>query len=222
MEFLPERLLRRFQGSLGAAGCVGGENGRPGEAEQVVLLEGLRDGCVHVAKLGAVALVEYEDDVAGVDFMPLIGSYKVGELLNGRDDDFRVRILQLLLQNRGGSVGVGRTFFKPVVFTHGLVVKVFAVNNEEDLVDALHFGSQLRGFERGKRLPRSGGVPNVAAGFGGAQRLVVSGDGGFQKNALSRNDLVGPHREQHAVRGQHTVPGEDVQQGVLGEERLGE
>ena len=48
------------------------EDRRAGEAEQVVALERLRDRDVHVAELGAVALVEDDDDVAVVDRVALV------------------------------------------------------------------------------------------------------------------------------------------------------
>ena len=49
-----------------------GEDRRAGEAEQVVALERLRDGRVHVAELAAVALVEDDHDVPVVDRRALV------------------------------------------------------------------------------------------------------------------------------------------------------
>ena len=59
---------------------------------------------------------------------------------------------------------VGRTLLESVVLAHGLVVEVFAVDDEQHLVDVGELGCELRGLEARERLARAGGVPDVAAG----------------------------------------------------------
>ena len=45
------------------------------------------------------------------------------------------RVFELPLEYRGRGVRVGRTLLEPVVLPHGLVVEVFAVDDEQHLVD---------------------------------------------------------------------------------------
>jgi hypothetical protein len=87
VQLVAEGLLGRAQLRVAAGAGVGGEDRRPGEAEQVVAAERLGDRRVHVAELGAVALVEDDDDVAVVDRVALVGGDEGRELLDGRDDD---------------------------------------------------------------------------------------------------------------------------------------
>jgi hypothetical protein len=42
------------------------------------------------------------------------------------------------------------------------------------------------------------------------------------QDLLGRGDLVRPHDQEHPVRGQHAVAGQDIEQRVLGEEGLRE
>ena len=143
MESFAESLLGGFEVGLGAAGGVVSEDGCPGESEEVVLLECLSNGSVHVAKLGAVAFVEDDDHVLAVDIVVFVACDEVRQLLNCGDDDGRIVVFQLLLQHGGRGVGVGSTLLEAVVLTHGLVVEVLAVDDKEDLIYMREFASQL-------------------------------------------------------------------------------
>ena len=101
----------------------------------MIFLEALDNGCMHVPELAAVALVKDDDHMLLVDIMAGILLDEGGELLDGRDDDMGVRILQLALQNHGTGVAVGSAFLKTVVFLHGLVVQILTVYHKEDLID---------------------------------------------------------------------------------------
>ena len=147
VESFAESLLGGFEVGLGAAGGVVGEDGRSGETEEVVFLERLRDGSVHVTELGAVAFVEDDDHVLAVDIVVFVACDEVRQLLNCGDDDGRIVVFQLLLQHGGRGVGVGSTLLEAVVLTHGLVVEVLAVDDKKDLIDMRKFASQLCGFE---------------------------------------------------------------------------
>ena len=59
-----ERLGGRAELCVATCAGIDREDRRAGEAKQVVVLERLDDSAVHVAELGAVALVEDDDDVA--------------------------------------------------------------------------------------------------------------------------------------------------------------
>ena len=65
-------------------------------------------------------------------------------------------------------------------------------------------------------------MPDVAAGLGGAEHFVVGGYVDALENAFGGGDLVGPHDQEGAVFAEHTVCGEDVENGVFGEECAGE
>ena len=66
--------------------------------------------------------------------MLLILLYELIKLLDGGDDNSGIWVFKLLLQNRGGDIGVGGAFFKAVVLFHGLVIKIFSIYDEENFV----------------------------------------------------------------------------------------
>ena len=117
-----------------AAGVLG-EDRRAGEAEQVVALECLGDRGVHVAELGAVALVEDQHDVPVVDRVALVLLDEPGELLDRGDDDPRGRCPPAASSARASTCSSCGALLEAVVLAHGLVVEVLAVDDEQDLVD---------------------------------------------------------------------------------------
>ena len=169
-----------------------------------------------------MALVEDDHQVAAVDLVAPVAVDERAQLLNSRHDDPSVRVLQLPLQNPRRVVRVRGALLEAVVLQHGLVVEVFAVHHEQHLLDAWQLGCQLRSLEAGERLARAGCVPHVPAGRDGAELAVVGGGLDAPENQLRRRDLIGAHHQQQAVGSKHAIPREDVQQGVLREERLGE
>jgi hypothetical protein len=205
----------------GGAGVLG-KDGRAGEAEQVIALEHPGDFGVHVAELAAVAFVEDHHHMRVIHRVLLVLGHEAGKLLDGGDDDARVRVFQLPLQHRRGRVRVGRAFLEALVFAHGLVVQILAIHHEQHLVDVRQASRQLRRLEAGQRFAAAGGVPDVAARRHRAQLLVIGGGGNALQDALGGHDLVGPHHQQLAIHIEHAVFGEDVQQRMLGEEGLGE
>jgi len=100
VQLLAEGLLDGLELRVAAAARVDCEDRHASEPEEVETLEGLRDRRVHVAKLRAVALIEDDDDVAAKDGVALVGGDESRKLLDGRDDDARVRVFELLLQHR--------------------------------------------------------------------------------------------------------------------------
>ena len=172
------------------------EDGCSGEAEEVVVAEGSRDVGVHVAELAAVTFVEDEDDVPGVDGVPAVALDEGRELLDGGDDDRRGRVVDLLGELACGLVGGNGSLGEGVIFADGLVVEVLAVDDEENLVDPFHSCSELCALEGREGLSGAGGVPDVAAGFFGAEQLgVVIGDFDALNDFLGCRDLVGAHDE---------------------------
>ena len=130
MELVAKRLLRGAKVWILAGPGVDGEDRRTGEAEQVIVLKGLCNGLVHVAKLAAVTFVENDDKMQPERRVAFIFAHKNIKLLDRRDDDPRVRVFHLPLQNGGAGVAVGRALFKAVVFFHRLIIQVFAVYDE--------------------------------------------------------------------------------------------
>ena len=89
-------------------------------------------------------------------------AYEIIQLLNGRDDDFVfveaaffISVLKLSLQNLCRSIAVGRAFFKAVVFLHSLIVKIFSIDYEQNLVYIRERRCELCGLERGQRFAAS-------------------------------------------------------------------
>lgn len=89
-----------------------------------------------------MALVEDQHDVAG----------EAIELLNGGDDDLGVGVFELLLEDSGASVAVCGALLELVVLPHGLVVEIFAVDDEQDLIDVWQLADELGGLEAGQGL----------------------------------------------------------------------
>ena len=81
MQTLAKNVFGGFQRTLARSGDVFHEDWRTGKTEEVVFLESLGDGGVHVAKLRAVALVEYHDHLLAVDVVVGVLLDEVGELL---------------------------------------------------------------------------------------------------------------------------------------------
>ena len=144
---------------------VVGKDGGAGEAEQLGLVEEFDNALVGVAKLGAVAFVEDEDDALvaqGVDgvFVTVAADGGV-ELLDGGDDERRV--VRHLLHQLAGVVGaVDAVGAEVVEFFRRLVVEVGAVDDKDHFVHVGQGGEDLRRLEAGERFAGAGGVPDVA------------------------------------------------------------
>ena len=65
-------------------------------------------------------------------------------------------------------------------------------------------------------------MPDITTTLDAAIQLVVVGHIYPLDYPLSGCNLIGSHHHQHLLTGEDTVPGQDVQEGVLGEEGLGE
>ena len=61
-------------------------------------------------------------------------------------------------------------------------------------------------------------MPDVSTSGDSAELAVIGRSGDALQNPLSGDDLVRAHDQEHAVNGEHTILGENVEQGVLGEE----
>lgn len=218
VQLVPEGLLSGAQVCFPGAGGVFRKDGCAGEAEEVIVAERARDVGVHVAELAAVAFVEDEDDVPGVDGVAAVCLDEGGELLDGRDDDRDGCVVDLFGELSGGLVRRDRSCGEGVVFLDGLVVQILAVDDEEDLVDAFHASGELRRLEGGEGLPGTRRVPDVSSGCDGAGLLVHGGCLDALEDRFGGGDLVGPHDEE-LVRGiEDAVAGEDCEDGALGQE----
>ncbi len=210
VELVAKRLLRGAKIRILARPGVDGENRCPGEAEQMIVLECLRNGLVHIAKLAAVTFVENDDKMLPERRVSFVFAHKNIEFLDRRDDDPCVRVFHLPLQNGGAGVAVRRALFKAVVFLHRLIIQVFAVHDEQHLVDVRQLRRQLCGLERCERLAASRRVPDVAARFHAAILLVGRGDFDAVQNPLCRRDLIRAHDEQQVFRREHAVARQDA------------
>ena len=210
MELVAKRLLRGAKIRVFARPGVDGENRCPGKAKQMVILKGFRNGLVHISELAAVTFVENDDKMLAEGRVALIFAHENIELLDRRDDDPRIGVFHLPLQNGGAGVTVRRTFFKAVVFLHRLIIQVFAVYDEQHLVDIRQLRRQLCGLERRERLAASRRVPDVAARLDAAVLLIGRGDLDAVQNPLCRRDLIRAHDEQQIFRGKHAVARQDA------------
>ena len=180
---------------------------------------------MHISKLTAVALVKDDNAMLVEYLMPLVLGHEVVQLLNGRDDDFIlvvaaffVPVLKLSLQYSRRSVAVGRTFFKAVIFFHGLIVKVFSVNHEQNLVHIRKCGCKLCGLERSQRFSASCGMPDITSGINRSHLLVVGRNLDAVQNTLGCRNLIRSHNHQNFFRCENTILCQHIQNGVLGKE----
>ena len=65
-------------------------------------------------------------------------------------------------------------------------------------------------------------MPYVPAGIHTSRALVIGGDFDTVDDFLRRHDLIGPHDQQQVFARQHTVLHQNIENGMLGEEGLGE
>ena len=107
---------------------------------------------MHVTKLRAVALVKDNNHVIIKNLMPLIALNERVKLLNGRDNNLRIRITQLFRQNPRTSITVCRTFLKLVILFHRLIVEVFTINHKKHLVNIIQFTCQLSRLKTSQRF----------------------------------------------------------------------
>ena len=218
VQTLAKHVFGGFQRTLARSGNVLHEDWRAGEAEEVVFLESLGDGGVHVAKLRAVALVEYHDHLLAVDVVVGVLLDEVGELLYGGDDDAALAVVQLLFQFLGRGVAVGSALLESVVLLHRLVVEVFSIHHKQYLFYVRQFGSELCRLEGGEGLARACGVPYVAASVSCAVEFGVVGYLYLVEQFFGGCYLVWAHHHQNLLVGEDAKLGEDVQQGVAGKE----
>ena len=223
MQAVAERLSRRLEVGISAGDRIGCEYRRAREPEQMVVAEPLGDGPVHVAELRAVALVEDEHHVLAVHVVPRVFAQHGVELLNRGHVDPLGRVGEVLLEDGARRGAIDGALLELLVLAHGLVVQVLAVHHEQHLVHALHGTRELRALEAREGLARARRVPDVTSRGERAQKASVRlADEDAREDGLGRRDLVRPHDHEVAVHREHAVPGEDVEQRPLGEERPSE
>lgn len=65
-------------------------------------------------------------------------------------------------------------------------------------------------------------MPDISSTVDGPGPLVVVRHLNAVEYSLGCRDLIRPHDEQEILRGEYAILGENIQQGVLGEEGFGE
>ena len=150
MEFVSKCLLCGFEPHISTSPCILCKDWSAGEAKQIIFLEVLGNGAVHLAEVAPVALIEdYHHPLLKYRMVPVL-LHKDGELLDGGDNNsvivitaILIPVLQLSLKHCRRSVSVSSPFLKAVILLHGLVVKVFPVHDKKNLVYIREPGRQL-------------------------------------------------------------------------------
>src|SRR5690606_2609164 len=209
------------------------ENGRAGEAEELGVREEPLDGLVALAELGAVALVEDDDDAlvaegfeefaVGLAALPLalavapaVFVEREAELLDGGDDDFVGLVVGEQAADERGGVGVGldAAFLKAVELVARLAIEILAVHDVETLVDGWIVAEERGGLEGRARLAAARGVPDVAV----AAALLDAVDDG-----LDGVDLIRAHHEELLLAlDEHHVAADHAAEVALLEKGVGE
>ena len=136
------------------------------KADIICFLEVTVDITVHLSELRAVALINDENHLLCAErihqgFIAL-GIDSIRHLLNGCDNQFTVRILQLLHQNISAVRIVYTILLKGIIFINRLVIEVFTVNQEDDFINPWLIPKNLRQLKRCKRLSRASAGKNIA------------------------------------------------------------
>lgn len=167
-----------------------------GEAEHLGFWEELFDGLVVIAELGAVAFIEDDSHALVSQGFELFFVFSfVGrvegeaEFLDGCDDDFVGFVFreEPADEGRGVCVFFDTAFLEFIEFFASLAVEVFAVDDEEALVNVVVVFEEGGSFEAGKGFSASGGVPDVSV-------AIVLVDA-FE-DLFDGIDLVRPHHQE--------------------------
>ena len=118
----------------------------------------------------------------------------------------------------GGNAVIGEDYFFFTLETGELLarlaVEIFAVHDEDALVDVLVFLEQGGGLEGGERLAAAGGVPDVAVAV-----VVINA----RDHVLHGIDLIGPHDHELLLAGDEDhVAADGTAEVALFQEGVGE
>ena len=117
-------------------------------------------------KLGAMALIENENDLFLINGQIVFTFHQIIQFLNCSDDNPVVILLYIPFQAGRAFRPVDTIRREPLVFFHRLIVKILAVNDKEYLVNKVQLGCQSCCFETGKRFSRACGMPDISTTFG--------------------------------------------------------
>ena len=176
---------------------------------------------MHIAELTAVTFIKNDDDVLFIDLMCRVLLDKCGEFLNGGDNNTGVGIFKLPFQNGSGRIAVGGTFFKSVIFPHGLIVKIFSVNHKQNFINVGKPGGKLRRFERSERFTAACGMPDITSAVNCSVFFVVVGYLNPIENPFGSRNLIGTHDKQHIFSGKDAISGENIENGMSRKKCLG-
>ncbi len=138
------------------------------------------------------------------------------QLLDGADDDLVGLFVGKHTVDEGSGVGIlfDAAFLEAVELFAGLAVEVFAVDDEDALVNGVVGFEQRGGLEAGQRFAAAGGVPDVAV----AAIVFDAPD-----DVLDGVDLVRPHHQQFLLAGDEDhVPADRLAEQALGQEGFDE
>ena len=76
---------------------------------------------------------------------------------------FAFIVLQLALEDGGGSVAVSRAFLEAVILFHGLVIQILAVYHKQHLVDIIELRGSCAVLKEVSVFTAARGVPDIAA-----------------------------------------------------------
>ena len=101
-----------------------------------------------------------------------------------------------------------------------MIVKVFTVNYEKNLVDIRNTRSKTRRLKRGQSLARTRGVPYITAALNTTKLLIVVCNFNAIENTLGSRNLIRTHYHQHIFRRKDTILCKYIQDGMLCKESL--
>ena len=140
------------------------KNGRAGKAKHLRSLKKLLNLAVSRTKLTAMTFIKDKHHLFLLQMLQLIQKLKFGDgiiqLLNGCDNQACI-ICQLSDQSTCVFCGINTAFGKIIKLLAGLIIQILAIHHKHHFMNCGQSSQNLRRFERGQCLARSGGVPDI-------------------------------------------------------------
>ena len=175
---------------------------------------------MHVAKLTTMAFVKNYDDALVINIMLLIFLNKGCQLLDCGNNNMRLSIRQLPLQDCCRRIAVRSPFLKAIVFLHRLIVQILTVNNKEHFIDVWQQRCYSCCLKRCERLSRARRMPDITTGSDISILPVIMSYLNSVNNALCSCNLIRTHNHQHILRSKNTILRKNVKDCMLSKKSL--
>ena len=160
------QLAPKYAGSGVCTKGVLRENWRTCKSELNVFFEFFLQVLLRFTELASMALIKNKHHLLAVDRQIAFAFHQVVEFLDSGDNNFIVVSVQVAFQTSGTLRTIHAIRREALILSHGLVIQVFTIHHEKDLVYAVQFCGQSCGLKAGESFARPSSMPDIAATFG--------------------------------------------------------